>query len=179
MAGYFALNFVIFPAAYQDIQVGTPQPSLDVSLSAQQIRLGESFELGLVATNLGEEADLQTVTVEFPQNQNLDNVKIISYDFLQSTDLFVTQTEIGSDYTGGQNLVKSQYPFLEAYNRPAKSGQSYSMTLQITPTEPGPYTIYTKTVAMPHVNELSHFPRDGITDHQNEFVQEHTIQVIP
>lgn len=173
------LNLAIFPHMYQDIQVGAPQPILNVLSSSRQIRLGESFELNIVATNIGKEADLQTVTVEFPQNKNLDNVKIVSYDFLQSPKLFLQDKEIGSGYTGGQNLIKSKYPSLEAYNRPSKPRQSYTMTLQIIPTEPGTYTVYTKTVAMPHVNEMSHFPRNGTLDHQNEFVQEHVVEVIP
>jgi len=179
MTAYFALVMVVFPDTYQDIQIGVPKPSLDATLSASQITLGESFELSLVATNLGEEADMQTVTIEFPQNKNLDNIKITSYDFLQSPRLYLKDTEIGSTYSGGVTITQSQYPFIEAYNRPTKPGQIYTMTLQITPTETGPYTIYTKTVAMPHISEISHYPTQGILDHQNEFVKEHVVHVIP
>lgn len=179
MGAYFALNFAVFPQTYQDIPVAAPQPSIEVVLSASQIHLGESFELSITAINNGEEADLQTVTVGFPQSLNLDNVQIKSYDFLQSPKLFLPGREIGSDYTGGQDLVQSKYPFIEAYNRPAKPGLTHSMTLQIMPTTTGVFTIYSKTVAMPHINELSHFPIDGTIDHQNEFVLEYTVEVIP
>jgi hypothetical protein len=178
MATYFTLVMVVFPGAYQDTKAGVPQPSLEVRLSTQQIKLGESFEMTLVATNLGEGADLQTLTVEFPQNQNLDNVKIISYDFLQSPKSFLKDSQVGSDYNGGQDLIHSKYPFIEAYNRPSKPGHSSTMILQITPTEPGPFIVYSKTVAMPHLSEISHFPTQGMLDHQNEFVQEHIIEVI-
>ena len=150
-----------------------------MTLSTQQIKLGESFEMTLVANNVGEEADLQTVTVEFPQNQNLNNVKITSYDFLQSPELFLQDSLVGSDYNGGQDLIHPKYPFIEAYNRPSMTGHSSIMTLEIIPTELGPFTVYSKTVAMPHLSEISHFPTQGILDHQNEFVQEHTIEVIP
>lgn len=179
MGAYFALNFAVFPQTYQDVPVAAPQPSIEVALSASQIHLGESFELSITATNNGEEADLQTVTVEFPQSQNLDNIQIKSYDFLQSPKSFLPEQQIGTDYTGGQTITQSKYPFIEAYNRPAKPGLVYSMTLQITPTQPGIFTIYSKTVAMPHINDLSHFPLDGTIDHQNEFVLEHTVEVIP
>jgi hypothetical protein len=179
MVAYFVLVLGVFPDAYEYTKIGVPQPSLDVMLSARQIKLGESFEMTLVANNVGEEADLQTVTVEFPQNQNLDNVKITSYDFLQSPELFLQDSLIGSDYNGGQDLIHSKYPFIEAYNRPSKPEHSSTMTLQITPIEPGLYTVYSKTVAMPHVSEISHFPTQGILDHQNEFVQEHIVEVIP
>jgi hypothetical protein len=179
MSAYFVLTLVVFPNTYEDTKVGIPQPGLETTLSAQQIKIGESFEMSLVATNLGQEADLQTVTVEFPQNQNLDNVKITSYDFLQSPKLFLQGKEIGSDYNGGQSLIKSKYPFIEAYSRPSKPGNHYTMTLQITPTQTGAFVVYTKTVAMPHIDEISHFPTEGILDHQNEYVQEHRVEVLP
>lgn len=179
MAAYFTLTITVFPKAYQDPHVGIPQPKLEGNLSAEKITLGESFEFTLSASNQGADTDLQTVTVEFPQNDNLDNVKIVSYDFLQSPKLFLKGKEIGSDYSGGKNIVQSKYPFLEAYSRPAKTDHSYSMTLQITPTQAGTYTIYAKTVAMPHINDQSHFPASGILDHQNEFVQQYTIEVMP
>ncbi len=179
MGAYFVLNFAVFPQAYQNVPVVPPKPSMETTLSTSQIHLGESFEISIFAINNGEEADLQTVTVEFPQNQNLDNVKIISYDFLQSPKLFLPDKEIGTDYTGGQTTIKSKYPFIEAYNRPSKPNQSHSMILQVTPAETGIFTVYTKTVAMPHINDLSHFPRQGIVDHQNEFVLEHVVEVIP
>ena len=179
MAAYFVLTMAVFPKAYQDANVGVPHPKLETQLSAQKIKLGESFEITLSASNQGSDADLQTVTVEFPQNDNLDNVKIISYDFLQSPKSFLKGKEIGSDYTGGKTLVQSKYPFLEAYSRPAKIGSSYTMTLQVTPTQAETYTINAKTVAMPHINEQSHFPISGTLDQQNEFVQQYTVEVTP
>ncbi len=179
MAVYFVLVVIIFPDAYQDTQIDIPQPTLEAQLSAQKISLGESFDIIISASNQGSDADLQTVSVEFPQNENLDNIKVVSCDFLQSPKLFLQGKEIGSDYTGGKTLVQSKYPFLEAYSRPSKTDQSYSMTLQITPDQIGTYTIYAKTVAMPHVNEQSHFPASGILDHQNEFVEQYDIEVTP
>lgn len=178
MAAYLGVMFGVFPPIYSNTVIGIPKPSLEV-IVPQQVKLGDSFQIMISTINLGADADLQSVTVEFPQNQDLDNVKIISYDFLQSPKLFLAGKEIGSDYNGNQNLIPAKYPFLEAYNRPSKTGHSSSMTLEITPTEEGVFTIYTKTVAMPHMSSKSHFPESGILDHQNEFVQEHKIMVIP
>ena len=178
MAVYLGLMFAIFPQIYSNTEIGIPKPSLESTIP-QQVKLGEPFEISLTAHNLGADADLQSVTVEFPQNQNLDNIKVVSYDFLQSPKLFLKGKQIGSDYNGNQNLVEAKYPFLEAYNRPSNAGHSSSMTLQITPTEAGVFTIYTKTVAMPHITDDSHYPQQGILDHQNEFVQEHKITVVP
>lgn len=178
MAAYFTLMLAVFPQIYSNTEIGMPKPSLQATIP-EQVRLGEPFEMNLIATNLGAEADLQSVTVEFPSSQNLDNVKIVSYDFLQSPRLFLQGEEIGSDYNGGQDLIESKYPFIEAYNRPSRTGHSSSMTIQITPTETGVLIICTKTVAMPHISDESHYPTNGILDHQNEFVREHKIMVVP
>jgi hypothetical protein len=178
MTTYFVLMVIIFPQIYSNTDIGIPKPTLE-TIFPQQAKLGKPFEVTIISNNIGANADLQSVTVEFPQNQNLDNVKITSYDFLQSPKLFLQETLIGSDYNGGQDMVHSKYPFIEAYNRPSMTGHSSIMTLEIIPTELGPFTVYSKTVAMPHLSEISHFPTQGILDHQNEFVQEHTIEVIP
>ena len=178
MAAYLGVMLGVFPPIYSNTVIGIPKPSLETTVP-QQVKLGDSFQVMISANNLGADADLQSVTVEFPQNQNLDNVKIVSYDFLQSPKLFLAGKEVGSDYNGNQNLISAKYSFLEVYNRPSKTGHSSSMTLEITPTEVGVFTIYTKTVAMPHVSNESHFPRSGILDHQNEFVQEYKIMVEP
>lgn len=178
MAAYLGMMFGVFPQIYSNVEVGIPKPSLNV-IVPQQAKLGDTFQISLVTNNLGADADLQSVTVEFPQNKNLDNVKVVSYDFLQSPKLFLAGKEIGSEYNGNQNLIQAKYPFLEAYNRPSKTGHFSSMTLDITPTEIGVFTIYTKTVAMPHVSAESHFPVSGILDQQNEFVQEHKVMVVP
>lgn len=178
MTAYFVLTLGIFPQIYSNTEIGIPKPSIEVT-APQQVKLGESFEMTLLSSNIGAEADLQTVTVEFPENQNLDNIKVVTYDFLQSPKLFLPGKQIGSSYNGNKNLVTTKYPFLEAYNRPSKTNHSSSMTLQITPTEVGVFTIYTKTVAMPHISDESHYPKQGILDQQNEFVQEHKVMVVP
>lgn len=178
MTAYFVLMLGVFPQIYSNPEIGIPKPTLEVTV-LQQVKLGESFEMTLSSNNIGADADLQTVTVEFPQNQNLDNIKVVSYDFLQSPKLFVPGKQIGSSYNGNKNPVEAKYPFLEAYNRPSRTGHSSSITLQITPTEAGVFTIYTKTVAMPHISDQSHYPKQGILDQQNEFVQEHKVMVVP
>jgi hypothetical protein len=131
-----------------------------------------------LASNDGDIADLQIVTVAFPQNNNLDNIKILSYDFLQSPRFIQKGEEIGSGYTGEETTVLSKYPSIEAYSRPSKNGDLFKIILEITPTQPGIFKIYTKSVAMPHINDLSHFPSKGLLDHQNEFVQEYSVEVV-
>lgn len=178
MTAFFALMLVVFPQIYSNTEIGIPKPSLEVTIP-QQVKLGESFQMTLASNNLGADADLQSITVEFPQNQNLDNIKVVSYDFLQSPKLFLPGKQIGSSYNGNKSPVEAKYPFLEAYNRPSRTNHSSSMTLQITPAEAGVFTIYTKTVAMPHISDESHYPKQGTLDQQNEFAQEYRVEVIP
>lgn len=178
MAVYLVLAVVVFPKYYENSHINVPQPRLDVSLSDEQILLGESFRVSIRAYNHGDAADLQIVSAAFPQNDKLDNVKITSYDFLQSPSMIETGSDVGAQYTGGATTVKSQYPFIEAYSRPSKNGDTFSMTLEVTPKEPGPFRIYVKSVAMPHLSDLSHFPSSGILDHQNEFVEEYVVEVL-
>lgn len=178
MAVYFALAVFVFPQTYQNVTVVHPRPALEVALSAQQITLGESFEAEITAYNNGDAADLQIVTIAFPQNDDLENVRITSYDFLQSPRMIQKGQEVGSEYAGGQMTVLAKYPFIEAYSRPSKSGDTFKIVLQITPKEEGLFKLYAKTVAMPHVDDESHFPTHGLQDQQNEFVQEYTVEVV-
>lgn len=178
MAAYFVLTVVVFPQAYQNITVIYPRPALEVTLSAQQITLGESFEAEITAYNNGDAADLQIVTIAFPQNDDLENIRIASYDFLQSPRMIQKGQKVGSEYTAGQMTVLTKYPFIEAYSRPSKNGDTFTMVLQIIPKEAGLFKLYAKTVAMPHVDDKSHFPTQGLQDQQNEFVQEYTVEVV-
>lgn len=177
MLVYFVTLIFVFPIIYENTPTNTPKPSLDVNISEQKIILGQSFYVEIKSYNKGDEADLQIVTVSFPLNENLDNVEIVEYDFLQAPRLVTRGTEVGVNYTAGTETVITKYPFIEAYSRPAKNGDSFKMTLLITPQETGIFKIYTKSVAMPHINDSSHFPQVGLIDQQNEFVQEFIVEV--
>ncbi|CAE6492363.1 hypothetical protein [Candidatus Nitrosotenuis uzonensis] len=179
MTAYFTMTTLVLPESYQNMHTSIPEPRIDVALSHSTVTLGQSFEISTVSYNDGDDADLQLVSVAFPQSKDLDGIKIISYDFLQSPHLIEIGKEIGSQYAGGAKTVKSQYPSIEAYSRPSKKGDTFTMTIQVTPKEIGTFHIYTKSVAMPHTSEFAHFPSHGIIDHQGEFVQQHTVEVIP
>ena len=40
------------------------------------------------------------------------------------------------------------------------------MVLLVTPQELGDFTVYVKTMAVPHTTSLSHYPHDGLVDPQ-------------
>lgn len=175
---YFILSLVVLPPNYLQRPSIVPQPTLDVELDKNKINLGETFEIKIVSNNVGDPADIQIVSVAFPDLTKLDDsVKITSYDFTQSPRLVLIGDELGSEYTGGGKIVHAKYPSIEAYSRPIESGSKYSMGLAITPETAGTFTIYVKSIILPHTDELSHYPQGGITDHQNEYVQVHTVEV--
>jgi hypothetical protein len=178
MAIYLSSTILVFPQIYENMPTNTPKPRLDIKISDQKVMRGQSFEIQIQSYNDGDEADLQIVTVGFPLNKNLDNVKIVEYNFLQSPQLIQIGEEVGSQYTAGKETIKTKYPFVEAYSRPSKNGDSFKMTLAVTPDETGAFKIYTKSVTMPHTNNLSHFPQDGLLDQQNEFVQEFIVDIV-
>lgn len=178
MAAYLVTTITVFPLLYQDVQPNVPQPRIDVTISSTTVKIGQSFEIDIKSYNEGDLADMQTVSVAFPQSKNLDGIKVVSYDFMQSPVLIEVGDQIGSQYAASASTVRAQYPAIEAYSRPSESGDSFRMTLEVTPKEIGTFYIYTKSVAMPHTSDLSHFPASGILDHQDELVQQHTVEVI-
>lgn len=177
MAAYFLLAVSVYPQIYQS-EANVPKPTIDISVSSDTIYLGQSFDIAIRSYNEGDVADLQIVSVGFPQNKNLDGIRITSYDFPQSPRMILPGNDVGANYTGGQITAKSQYPMIEAYSRPSKPDDVFQMKLQITPAEIGSFHVYAKTVAMPHSDDTSHFPAFGLTDHQNEFVLDYVVHVM-
>ncbi|MBM2852377.1 MAG: hypothetical protein HW420_924 [Candidatus Nitrosotenuis sp.] len=123
-------------------------------------------------------ADIQIMSIAFPTIYQIgDKAKIISYNFTQSPRYIKTGDEIGYDYSGGTKSIQAQYPSIEAYSRPVNPGAHYSIALKITPDTVGNFTIFAKTVAIPHTSNNSHFPYSGIKDHQNEYVESFSVIV--
>lgn len=178
MAAYFVLAAAVFPNMYEDTAVNVPRPRIDVETPQNTVLLGQSFDVILRSYNDGDAADLQLVSVAFPKSRDLDGIRIVSYDFLQSPAMIGIGDEMGSQYAAGAVTVRAQYPSIEAYSRPSNPGDTFTMTLQITPKEAGQFHIYAKSVAMPHVTNASHFPPSGTLDHQNEFVTGYIIEVV-
>lgn len=175
---YFALSVFYLPDSYQSLKVPRPIPFLsEVKISESQIQYEDSFDIEITATNNGDSADIQTVSVAFPNlTQTEGFVKIIKYDFPQSPFLIKIGDEINSDYLGS-NPITAQYPAIEAYGRPWKSDATYHLGLKVTPEEPGTFVFFVKSVGLPHTDDLSHFPPDGMMDHQRELVKVYSVNV--
>ncbi len=179
LAAFFVLSVYFLPQSYLgSIHPTMPGPIVtDVRLSQTQIALGESFSLQVSATNSGEHADMQILSIAFPSLSSTDGiVDVQKHDFRQ-TPLFIKKdTAIGAGYTA-QRLVPAQYPSIEASNRPWNSGETFSIELSIKPQTEGEFIIFVKAVGLPHNGDQAHWPSNGTIDHQDEFVSVYSVNV--
>ena len=175
---YFILTVFVLPAQYLSNEQLVPQPYFEAALSESEIHLGESFRFDVVSENRGDYGDIHIVSTAFPDLSKIENVvEITTYDFTQSPVYISSGDEIVSGYSGGLESTISQYPSIEAMTRPIPAGMKYNFGLLITPEKLGIFTIYVKSVDIPHINNLSHYPDFGILDHQNEHVLVYSVNV--
>lgn len=178
LALYFSLVFYVFPQSYQSLEPRRPEAAVtDVSLSSSEISLGQSLVVSVAGTNMGEEADMQIVSVGFPNLTKSDSISVLEHDFAQTPILINAGDDIGSEYGETATVVDAQYAAIEAFSRPWAGGSSYSIDLQVTPDAEGGFAVFVKAVAFPHSWDGAHWPAEGAVDHQQEFVQVHYVQV--
>ena len=177
---YFTLAVFVLPEAYLSNEQLTPQPIIQVSLSDDEISIGDSFRIDVVSENKGDYGDIHILSTAFPTLERLDGVvDITTYDFSQSPHYVNVGDEIGSKYSGGLETIIAQYPSIESMNRPDVSHSKYNLSLKITPESSGAFPIYVKSIIIPHTSELSHFPLTGKLDHQGEYVEVLSVNVNP
>ena len=178
---YFVLTIFVLPENYLSNVQLVPKPHLEINLSTSEINLGESFDLDIFSKNIGDYGDIHIVSVAFPDIHKIEDdvVTITTYDFTQSPQYILPGDVIGSNYSGGLESVVSEYPSIESMSRPIRFGQTHNIEFVITPQSSGNFTIYVKSINIPHTNVLSHFPQTGILDHQNEHVLSFVVGVSP
>ena len=175
---YFSLSLYVFPQSYQLIAARRPQAILTgVSLSAPDITLGQALTISVTGTNIGEDADMQIVSVGFPNLTATDNVKILRHNFDQKPIFIAPGKLLSSGYSGSDSSVPAQYASIEAFSRPWKAGKTYSADIEVIPMIEGRFVVFVKSVALPHTWEQAHFPQNGILDQQKEFVETYSVDV--
>lgn len=178
---YYSLSIFIIPQLYflssSEIK---PQPVITAAkLSASKVVVGESFDLTIIATNNGDTADMQLVSLSFPNITSIDSiVKILKYNFTQKPVFIKMGDKVGSEYVGVNKVINAYYPAIEANSRPWYNGDYYQISVEVKPTNVGRFVIFVKTIALPHTNELGHYPRFGIKDYQGEFVVLSSVEVV-
>src|SRR6187200_768325 len=75
LATYFIFSFIFFPNYFlSQSEKSKPKPMPIITYvytSESRIDKGESFKISLAATNKGDNADVQTVSVSFPNSTSL------------------------------------------------------------------------------------------------------------
>lgn len=176
---YFSSSLFIFPDFYLSKKQTSPRPFFSASVETYQIQLGDSFSFDVFTKNIGEYADIHILSVGFPNLKSLEPVKIVNYNFSHSPDNIVIGEEIGAEYSGGLKKIQAKYPIIEAFSRPVPTNSSYYMKLIVTPETTGTFSIYVKSVGIPHTTEDSHYPQQGFLDAQGEYVEIYEIMVNP
>ncbi len=177
---YFSLTVFILPEKYLSNEQLVPQPYFEVVLSDSGVSLGDSFRLSITSENQGDYGDIHILSTSFPTISKIDGiVEIATYDFTQSSVHVEVGDEIGANYSGGLESTTAKYPSIEAMNRPILPGAKNHLDLIITPEKTGIFTIYVKSIDIPHTSNVSHYPYSGILDHQNEYVLDYSVNVNP
>ena len=180
LTAYFALTVFILPEQYMSNEKLISQPQFEVEISHKEISLGESFRLEIVTENKGEYGDIHILSTAFPDLSEIgEGVRITTYDFTQAPVNIVPGDKIIAKYSGGLEHVIAKYPSIEAMSRPVYPDSRYHLAQIITPEKPGSFSVYIKTVNIPHSTDLSHYPQTGILDHQEEYVQVYSVNVNP
>ena len=178
LMAYFSLSLYVFPQSYQSIEARRPQANVtDVILSTHGITLGQALTISITGTNNGEDADMQVVSVGFPNLTTTDNIKVRKHNFDQ-TPIWIAPGELlSSEYSDTDSSVLAQYTSIEAFSRPWETGKIYSADIEVIPKTEGSFVIFVKSVALPHTWEQAHYPQEGILDQQKEFVESYSVQV--
>jgi hypothetical protein len=151
----------------------------NVTLSESEINIGRQFEISVIGTNKGDPADIQIMSISFPNLTSIknDNVKITDNNFTQTLLRIAQGDNIGSSYKGLAGTTVAKYPSMEFYSRPWNSDVAYHAQLQIRPPSIGIFVILVKMVALPHTADSSHYPQVGLKDYQQEFVESYQVKV--
>jgi hypothetical protein len=175
---YFSLSLYVFPQSYQLIGARRPQANVtDVTLSTHDITLGQALTISITGTNDGEDADMQVVSIGFPNLTTTDNIKVLKHNFDQ-TPIWIAPGELlSSEYSDTDSSVLAQYTSIEAFSRPWETGKIYGADIEVIPKTEGRFVIFVKSVALPHTWEQAHYPQEGILDQQKEFVESYSVQV--
>ena len=178
---YYSLSILYIPQLYfsSSSEVKSQPVITEAKLSDSKVVLGESFDLTITTSNNGDTADMQVVSLSFPNLTSIDSiVKISDYNFTQKPVFIEIGDEVGSEYVGLDKVINSPYPSIEANSRPWHTGDYYQISIDVKPTSVGRFFIFVKTIALPQINELDNYPRFGIKDYQGEFVAVSSVDVV-
>ena len=176
---YFSLALYVFPQSFKSMEPNRPEPIvMNVSLRASEIEFGQAIVVSITGANRGEDADMQIVSVGFPNLTGTNDIDILAHNFAQTPILISIGDKVGSEYSGTEKTIEAQYASVEAFSRPWPGGNAYSIDLQVRPETEGRFAIFVKSVAFPHSWDGAHWPQEGVVDYQKEFVEVYYVEVV-
>lgn len=176
---YLALAAFVVPQTYL-LSLAPPKPAPEitsVSLSSSEIPLGQSFTVRVAAANQGEQADLQLVSIAFPNATSAQVASMQENTFKQTPTTINPGTSIGAGYLGLERTVVAQYPAIESASRPWAPGETASIELLVKPESEGRFVMLVKAVALPHNGDQAHYPQEGVLDQQGEYTTAYEVRV--
>jgi hypothetical protein len=177
-AAYFALAIFFLPQMFS-LTLAPPMPApmiTGVTISDGTVVLGTEFSMRVSAANRGDPADLQLVSVAFPNATSTDVVAISDHNFKQSPFFIEPGNPIAAGYSGVQSVVAG-YPAVEAISRPWEPDEAFSIDLSVRPENEGRFVMFVKTVGLPHNGNQAHYPDGGVVDQQDEYVAVYEVMV--
>ena len=122
---YYSLSIFFIPQLYffSSSEVKSQPIITAAKLSTSEVVVGESFDLTITAMNNGDTADMQVVSLSFPNITSINNiVKISKHNFTQKPVFIEIGDEVGSEYVGLDKVINAYYPGIEANSRPWYTG---------------------------------------------------------
>lgn len=185
-AAYFALSAFVLPQLYLSsssslLALAPPAPApaiTEVALSEKSVTPGQPFLLRVEATNRGQHADLQLVSIAFPNATSTVVAEIQSYTFRQSPVFINPGRPLVSGYQDSRDAtVPAVYPAIEAWSMPWEPGESFEVSLAVTPHVEGRFVVFVKAVGLPHSHGGAHYPQSGVLDQQGQYVAVYEVDV--
>lgn len=181
LATYFFLALYFFPIFYFSLtSFSEAKPFVnEVAIPQSEIVLGKSFQISVTASNKGDDADMQIVSISFPNltGSQARNIQVTNSNFTQKPLIINQGDDIGSNYQGLARTIPAEFPSIQFYSRPWKADMAYNVQLEINPPAAGRFNILLKVVALPYIDSSSHHPRSGIKDYQGEYVDRYYVNV--
>jgi hypothetical protein len=186
---YFVLVWYFFPDFYSSQPAGAKgMPVItQAGFHFSSASASDQFNFSVTGFNLGHTADIQIVSISFPNltgdiskeniGRNGGYVKVKEHNFTQTPLFVATGDTVGMGYSGGAETVTAKYPSIEFFSRPWKSKVGYGGTLEIASNTVGRFVILVKAISLPYFNTSSHYPQNGVMDYQHEFVEVYPIHI--
>ncbi len=153
-----------------------PLPTISSVDYPRSTGFGEPATIDVTATNDGGTAQWQTISVSFPADQPVSDVKILGGDLCSSCyKVYPAGETIKSTYSTSDVTLKTY--LVEGFSTDWVKDETHHLKLSVTPTETGLFTFYVKSVAAVTDWVSNWTPKTGLRDQENEYVFPYTINV--